>query len=208
MPACDVTIANENTHFGEPEVHFETGIFAMLLPWVTGPKRANKILLTGEDQLSAKDALRYGVINRVVPDDSVFETGMSVAKSMATCERGGNTNLPNAPMAQVLSHRDRRHASSSAMPSQTPRVRPRIPLTPDMLAREYLRQKFRLLCIVAKNDKTWCGGKRVLLFEDVFLSQNPHEPPCSAGQFGGAQPFASRMRCKLMMSSRCHSNPN
>jgi hypothetical protein len=42
-----------------------------------------------------------------------------------------------------------------------------------MLAREYLRQKFRLLCIVAKNDKTWCGGKRVLLFEDVFLSQNP-----------------------------------
>jgi enoyl-CoA hydratase len=82
--ACDVTIAAENTRFGEPEVRFGTGIVAMLLPWVTGPKQAKEILLTGEDQLSAADALRMGIVNRVVADDAVFSEAMAVAKSMAT----------------------------------------------------------------------------------------------------------------------------
>jgi enoyl-CoA hydratase len=82
--ACNITISAENTRFGEPEVRFGTGIVAMFLPWVTGPKQAKEILLIGEDQLNAKDALRMGIINRVVPNDTVFETSMSVAKSMAT----------------------------------------------------------------------------------------------------------------------------
>lgn len=82
--ACDVTIAGANTRFGEPEVRFGTGIVAMLLPWVTGPKQAKEILLTGEDQLSAEDALRMGIVNRVVPDEDVFERAMEVATSMVT----------------------------------------------------------------------------------------------------------------------------
>ena len=82
--ACDVTIAAENTRFGEPEVRFGTGIVAMLLPWVTGPKQAKELLLTGEDQLNAKDALRMGIINRIVPDDAVLDRALEVAKSMAT----------------------------------------------------------------------------------------------------------------------------
>lgn len=80
--ACDVTIAGVNTRFGEPEVRFGTGIVAMLLPWVTGPKQAKEILLTGEDQLSAEDALRMGIVNRVVPDDDVFPRAMDIAHSM------------------------------------------------------------------------------------------------------------------------------
>ena len=82
--ACDVTIAAENTRFGEPEVRFGTGIVAMLLPWVTGPKQAKELLLTGEDQLNAEDALRMGIINRIVPDDAVLDRALEVAKSMAT----------------------------------------------------------------------------------------------------------------------------
>ena len=82
--SCDVTIASENTRFGEPEVRFGTGIVAMLLPWVTGPKQAKEILLTGEDQLSAEDALRMGIINRIVPDSEVLMRAMDVAKSMST----------------------------------------------------------------------------------------------------------------------------
>ncbi|MBG04605.1 MAG: enoyl-CoA hydratase [Rhodospirillaceae bacterium] len=82
--ACDVTIAAENTRFGEPEVRFGTGIIAMLLPWVTGPKQAKELLLTGEDQLNAEDALRMGIINRIVPDDAVLDRALDVAKSMAT----------------------------------------------------------------------------------------------------------------------------
>ena len=82
--ACDVTIAAENTRFGEPEVRFGTGIVAMLLPWVTGPKQAKELLLTGEDQLNAKDAFRMGIVNRIVPDDAVLDRALEVAKSMAT----------------------------------------------------------------------------------------------------------------------------
>ena len=45
--ACDITVAAEGTRFGEPEARFGSGIIAMLLPWVTGPKQAKELLLTG-----------------------------------------------------------------------------------------------------------------------------------------------------------------
>jgi enoyl-CoA hydratase len=86
--ACDVTVAARGTRFGEPEVRFGTGIVAMLLPWVTGPKQAKEILLTGEDRLDASDALRMGIVNRVVDDAELFETAMGIARSMtAAAER-------------------------------------------------------------------------------------------------------------------------
>ena len=42
--ACDVTVAAEGTLFGEPEARFGSGIIALLLPWMTSPKVAMKIL--------------------------------------------------------------------------------------------------------------------------------------------------------------------
>ena len=81
--ACDITIAANNTRFGEPEVRFGTGIVAMLLPWVTGPKQAKEILLTGEDKLSAGDALRMGIINRVVKESELLDTTIEIANSIA-----------------------------------------------------------------------------------------------------------------------------
>src|SRR6185312_12500510 len=38
--ACDISIAAESSLLGEPEVRFGSGIVAMLLPWITGPKQA------------------------------------------------------------------------------------------------------------------------------------------------------------------------
>ena len=80
--ACDVTVAAEDTRFGEPEVRFGTGIVAMLLPWVVGPKQAKEILLTGEDRLDAVDALRMGIVNHVVPADHAMPKALSIARSM------------------------------------------------------------------------------------------------------------------------------
>ena len=51
--ACDLTIAADDCVFGAPEVRFGSGIVAMLLPWLAGPKRAKQLLLTGEDRLPA-----------------------------------------------------------------------------------------------------------------------------------------------------------
>lgn len=80
--ACDMTVAAEGTMFGEPEVRFGTGIVAMLLPWITGPKQAKEILLTGEDRLTAEDALRMGIINCIVPPDEALGKAQNMARKM------------------------------------------------------------------------------------------------------------------------------
>ena len=38
--ACDITLASEDCRFGAPEVRFGSGIVALLLPWLAGPKQA------------------------------------------------------------------------------------------------------------------------------------------------------------------------
>lgn len=77
--ACDITIASETCLMGEPEVRFGSGIVALLLPWITGPKQAKEILLTGEDRLPASRALQLGIINRVVPDADLMDSAMAMA---------------------------------------------------------------------------------------------------------------------------------
>jgi enoyl-CoA hydratase len=83
MLACDITIAAEGTLFGEPEVRFGSGIIAMLLPWITGPKQAKELLLTGNDKVSAERALAMGIVNRVVPADEVMATATAMAEDIA-----------------------------------------------------------------------------------------------------------------------------
>ena len=58
--ACDLTIAAEDCRFGEPEVKFGSGIVALLLPWLAGPKAAKYLLLTGEDRVTAAEDAGHG----------------------------------------------------------------------------------------------------------------------------------------------------
>jgi len=81
--ACDITVAAAGTWFGEPEVRFGSGIVAMLLPWITGPKQAKELLLTGNDRISAERALEIGIVNRVVPDGEQLERAMEIARTIA-----------------------------------------------------------------------------------------------------------------------------
>ena len=81
--ACDITIASEDAVFGEPEVRFGTGAVAMLLPWVTGPKQAKELMLTGEDRLSAQDAQRMGLVNHVVGVDALQHRARAMAGKIA-----------------------------------------------------------------------------------------------------------------------------
>lgn len=83
MLATDVTVADAGARFGEPEVRFGTGIVAMLLPWIAGPKQAKELLLTGEDRLSAADALRMGVINAVTPEGGALAAALEKARTIA-----------------------------------------------------------------------------------------------------------------------------
>ena len=84
--ACDITIAAEGTRFGEPELKFGSGIVALLLPWLTNPKRAKELILTGNDKLDARDALAMGLINRVVPAGEELDTALAVARDIAVMD--------------------------------------------------------------------------------------------------------------------------
>ncbi|MCZ6854662.1 MAG: enoyl-CoA hydratase/isomerase family protein [Gammaproteobacteria bacterium] len=84
--ACDITVAAEGTRLGEPELKFGSGIVALLLPWLTNPKKAKELILTGNDRLDAKEALALGIVNRVVPAGEEFETAMTIARDIATMD--------------------------------------------------------------------------------------------------------------------------
>ena len=81
--ACDLTIAADDCRFGEPEVKFGSGIVALLLPWLAGPKAAKYLLFTGEDRVSAAEVLAMGLVNRVVPVASLMDEAFALAERIA-----------------------------------------------------------------------------------------------------------------------------
>jgi enoyl-CoA hydratase len=83
---CDITIAAEDAIFGEPELKFGAGIVVMILPWLVGPKRAKELILTGADRISAQEALRIGLINRVTPAAELEPTVLTVARNIAAID--------------------------------------------------------------------------------------------------------------------------
>jgi enoyl-CoA hydratase/carnithine racemase len=84
--ACDLTIAAEDAVFGEPELRFGAGIVTMILPWVTGPKQAKEIIFNGLDDIPAREALRLGLVNRVVPEGAAVEAAMAMARHIAVID--------------------------------------------------------------------------------------------------------------------------
>jgi enoyl-CoA hydratase/carnithine racemase len=69
---CDLVVAAQDAGFGFPEVGVGlsvTGGISALLPRIVGPVRAKELLFLGE-HLSADDAYRLGLVNRVVPTGS------------------------------------------------------------------------------------------------------------------------------------------
>ena len=81
--SCDITVAAEGTRFGEPEARFGSGIIAMLLPWMTTPKFAKEMLLTGSDQVDSQRALAMGIVNQVVPQGGELDRAMALARDIA-----------------------------------------------------------------------------------------------------------------------------
>lgn len=84
--ACDLTVAAEDAIFGEPELRFGAGIVTMILPWMTGPKQAKEIILNGLDDITAQEALRLGLVNRVVPAGEDVATALAMARRIAVID--------------------------------------------------------------------------------------------------------------------------
>jgi enoyl-CoA hydratase/carnithine racemase len=66
--ACDLIVAREGARFGTPEI--DVGVFPFMIMALiyrnVGRKKTNELLLLGE-QISAEEAERIGIVNRVVP---------------------------------------------------------------------------------------------------------------------------------------------
>ena len=89
--ACHVRVAAEGAKFGQPEV--KLGLIpgyggTQRLPRLVGRGRALQLLLTGE-MIDAHEALRIGLVNRVVPGDQLLSAATSMIQQM----------LMNAPVA-------------------------------------------------------------------------------------------------------------
>ena len=65
-------------------MRFGSGIVALLLPWLVGPKQAKRLLLTGDDRVSASDALGMGLISSVVAADRLMDEALTVAQRIAS----------------------------------------------------------------------------------------------------------------------------
>jgi enoyl-CoA hydratase len=70
--ACDLRVATDNAQFGMPEVRLgmPSVVEAALLPTLVGWGHARELLLLGEI-VTAQEAARWGLIERVVPADGL-----------------------------------------------------------------------------------------------------------------------------------------
>ncbi len=78
---CDIKIASERAVLGEPEIRFGTGPPVLITPFSVGLAKAKELLLTGE-MISAQEAERLGMINRVVPHDRLMVACEQTARKL------------------------------------------------------------------------------------------------------------------------------
>ena len=86
MLACDLAVAADDAYFGYVDIRFGSGAVSMFLPWVVGVRTAKELLFTGEDRVPAAEALRVGLVNRVVPRDELDAATLALAEEIAKNE--------------------------------------------------------------------------------------------------------------------------
>ena len=82
---CDIRLATPQSTFGCPEIKWNLlhGYGALRLPAVVGLTNAMMLLLTGEF-ITADEALRIGLINRLVEPSELLAQARSLAETIAT----------------------------------------------------------------------------------------------------------------------------
>lgn len=84
--AADLCIAADDAMFGYVDIRFGSGVVSMFLPWVAGVRTAKELLFTGEDRIPAAEAMRIGMVNRVVPRADLDDETLAFAEQIAKNE--------------------------------------------------------------------------------------------------------------------------
>jgi enoyl-CoA hydratase len=107
---CDLRIASEKARFGQPEINLAVipgGGGTQRLTRLIGMTRAKELLYTG-DMIDAQTAISMGLVNKVVPLDSLMNEAKEMAKKLLTksgrilsliktaVNSGANMSLPDA----------------------------------------------------------------------------------------------------------------
>jgi len=87
---CDIKIASERAVLGEPEIRFGNGPPLLITPFSVGFAKAKELLLTGET-LTAQEAERLGMINRVVPHEQLMAECEKTARKLINIAKVGVT---------------------------------------------------------------------------------------------------------------------
>jgi enoyl-CoA hydratase/carnithine racemase len=76
--AASAKIGDAHLNFGMPG----GGGVLSLLPRMIGPAKARELVLSGR-MLSAEEALAWGIVNRVIPDEELLDAGLELANGIS-----------------------------------------------------------------------------------------------------------------------------
>ena len=79
---CDIRVGADTATFAHPEIKFGAPVLFGPLREIIGGGLARELSLTGR-RIDAQEALRIGLVNKVVPGDRVIEEAVSIAASIA-----------------------------------------------------------------------------------------------------------------------------
>jgi enoyl-CoA hydratase len=80
---CDLIVAADDARFSNPVLRMSgVGVELLVEPWELGPRKAKEFLLCAQE-LSAVEAERYGLVNRVVPRAELASAAREMAESVA-----------------------------------------------------------------------------------------------------------------------------
>jgi enoyl-CoA hydratase len=113
--ACHLRVAGDRVRLGQPEINL--GLIpgwggTQRLSRIVGPSKAAEMILTG-DPITAQEAYRLGLVNKVVPMGDVLKeakglarkiagkSAVTVAAAMAAIERGRHVSLNEALEVEI-----------------------------------------------------------------------------------------------------------
>ncbi|MFO7772487.1 MAG: enoyl-CoA hydratase/isomerase family protein [Dehalococcoidia bacterium] len=81
VAGCDMAIASEKAQLGQPEIKLGglAPAAAPLFPRIMGEKKAFELLVMGEN-VTAQEAERMGLVNKVVPEEELDQTAEALAR--------------------------------------------------------------------------------------------------------------------------------